>query len=297
MAHLSVRGVDHYFEWISDRVTLHQIPQPHPNRPVMVFLHGWGGSCRYWRQTARYLSERYDCLLYDLRGFGRSRLPVPLSPSVAAIGYELETYADDLEQLLTALGINRVSINAHSAGASIAVLFLERYGHRVQRVILTCHGIFVYNPITFKLFHGAGRYVVAFRPRWLTRIPFIDRMFMARFLHKPIAAQDRQEFLDDFLQADYDAALGTIYTAVSKQASESMPQAFTALTTPTLLISGEFDEIIPPRLGKSAAALSTQVQHVVLPRTGHFPMLEDWPTYQTAMDVFLKSEAPQPSGV
>ena len=316
MAFVAVRGVNHYVEWVSDRQENRQenpsqnnpqhgecqrssspllspqtesdlLAQPNPGKPVMVFLHGWGGSARYWKQTAHYLSDRFDCLLYDLRGFGRSPLPRPVPASVESLGYELEGYADDLNELLTYLGLKTVSINAHSAGASIAVLFLNRYPQRVQQAILTCHGIFEYQAIAFKAFHFFGKYVVQFRPDWLAKIPFVDQMFMARFLTRPIAAQDRKEFLDDFLMADYEAALGTIYTSVSKHAAEIMPQEFKALAIPTLLISGECDQIIPARLGKNAAALSPLVQHVVMEKTGHFPMLEDEPTYCRVVDQFL----------
>ncbi|NEQ97580.1 MAG: alpha/beta hydrolase [Cyanothece sp. SIO2G6] len=303
MAYVSVRGVDHYIEWVSDRPSVSHSPtasptdgpstanvltQPNPGKPVMVFIHGWGGSCRYWRRTAQQMTDRYDCLLYDLRGFGRSHLPQPIPTSVAALGYELEGYADDLEQLLTTLGIAKICLNAHSAGASIAVLFLQRYPHRTNQAILTCHGIFDYNAVTFKLFHFVGQYVVAFRPPWFAQIPLADRMFVARFLHRPIPSQDRKEFLEDFLMADYEAALGTLYTSVSQWAAETMPEAYRVIKTPTLLISGEYDQIIPARLGQKAAVLSSSVQHVVLPQTGHFPMLEDNDTYQATVNRFLQ---------
>ncbi|MEB3231868.1 MAG: alpha/beta hydrolase [Leptolyngbyaceae bacterium] len=300
MAYVSVRGVQHYVEWVSDRssedclsatdapVASADLRQPNPDKPVMVFIHGWGGSCRYWRHTAQQMADRYDCLLYDLRGFGRSRLPRPIPPAVEALGYALEGYADDLDELLTILGIETVSLNAHSAGASIAAFFLNQYPQRTQQAILTCHGIFDYNALTFKLFHFVGQYVVAFRPAWFARIPLADRMFVARFLHRPIPPQDRQEFLEDFLMADYEAALGTLYTSVSKWAAEVMPEAYRSLTVPTLLLSGEYDQIIPVRLGVKAAVLSEQVQHVVLPNTGHFPMLEDNHTYQATINHFLQ---------
>lgn len=298
MAFVSIRGVNHYFEWVStsassatsDPSAANSLVQPNPGKPVMVFIHGWGGSARYWKQTAQYHSPQFDCLLYDWRGFGRSPLPRPTPEAVAALGYDMEGYADDLDALLTHLGLDKISINAHSAGASIAVLFMNRYPHRTQQAVLTCHGIFEYRAIAFKAFHAVGKYVVQFRPKWLAQIPFVDRMFMARFLHRPIAAQDRREFLDDFLMADYEAALGTIYTSVSKHAAEVMPQEYQSLAIPVLLISGEYDEIIPVRLGRKAAALSDRVQHVIMEGTGHFPMLEDEPIYRKVVDNFLQTQ-------
>ncbi|MEB3356388.1 MAG: alpha/beta hydrolase [Synechococcales bacterium] len=287
MGYLSIRGVDHYYEWISVAGRSHDLHQPHPGKPVMVFLHGWGGSARYWESTAASLSASFDCLLYDLRGFGRSRLPRPVPADVEALGYAIEGYGDDLVLLLDAMGLDQVDLNAHSTGASVAALFIQQYPNRVRRAILTCSGIFDYNPLTFSAFHRASEYVVRFRPRWLLRIPQIDRLFMSRFLKRPIPPRERQAFLNDYLQADFEAAMGTVYTAVSQHAAQVMPAAFRQITVPTLLFSGEYDQIIPVRLGTKAASLSSRIQHVVLPDTGHFPMLEDPAAYLEAVKAFL----------
>lgn len=284
MAYATIRGVPHFYQWVT--ATGENRHQPH--KPVMVFIHGWGGSLRYWLSTATALTDRFDCLLYDLRGFGRSPLPRPISTEVAALGYELEGYADDLALLLDHLELDRVSLNAHSTGASVAVLFMNRYGDRVEQGILTCSGIFEYVPLAFKLFHQASRGVVALRPDWLSKIPGVDRLFMSRFLYRPIPKAERLAFLEDYLLADGEAAMGTVYTAVSKRASEMMPAAFEALTRPTLLVSGEHDQIIPARLGTNAAQLSPLVEQVVIPDTAHFPMLESPAVYRQHINAFLQ---------
>ncbi len=284
MAFVQVRGVEHHYEWITAEGSSPS------GKPVLVFVHGWAGSTCYWRSTALALAEQFDCLLYDMRGFGRSHLPRPIPDDVVALGYDLETYADDLALLLDQLGVDRVYLNAHSTGASVAVLFLNRHP-RVERAVLTCHGVFEYNPITFKAFHQVGRYVVLFRPNWFKQIPGLDRLFMSRFLRRPIPAQARQEFLEDFLESDFEAALGTIYTAVSEKAAIEMPQEYAKLRVPTLLISGEYDQIIPVKLGRLAAAQNPEVDHVVIPETGHFPMLEDPQTYLPLIQAFLQKSA------
>jgi pimeloyl-ACP methyl ester carboxylesterase len=286
MPHINVRGVDHYYQWI--RASTEGQPEGEsPAKPVMLFLHGWAGSGRYWESTAQSLSDRFDCLLYDLRGFGRSPLPFPRDAEVNLPDYELETYADDLALLLDQLSLQRVFLNAHSTGASVATLFLNRYPERVERAILTCMGIFEYDESAFSQFHRFGGYVVKFRPKWLAQIPGVDRMFMARFLHQTIPRPLSRDFLNDFLVADYEAAIGTMLTAVSKRAAEEMPEEFKRLSVPTLLISGEHDVIIPAEMGKQAAALSEKVQHVVIPNTAHFPMLEDAPAYLACIQEFL----------
>jgi pimeloyl-ACP methyl ester carboxylesterase len=284
MAFIQIRGVDHYYEWI----TAPGAPTP-SGKPVMVFVHGWGGSARYWESTARAIAPQFDCLLYDLRGFGRScQIPANVASQSS---YELETYADDLAELLSALGIDKIYLNAHSAGASIATFFLNQCPNRVERAILTCSGIFEYDEPSFTMFHKFGEYVVRFRPRWLYGLPFMDRLFMQRFLHRPVSNVISRAFLDDFLLADYAAAVGTIFTCVSKKAAEVMPQEFAQLTVPTLIIAGDRDIIIPADLSRNAAALNPNIQLVIIPNTAHFPMLEDAPTYLSHLWDFVQSES------
>lgn len=279
MPYISIRGVEHYYEWITTAPQLGQ-------KPVMVFLHGWAGSGKYWESTAQALSDDFDCLLYDLRGFGRS-LRRDGSYQSSAEDYELEEYAVDLRELLDKLELNRVYLNAHSTGASVAVFFLNLYPERVEKAILTCSGVFEYDEKSFKAFHKFGGYVVKFRPTWLDKIPGMEKIFMQRFLYRPIPGKVAKAFLKDYLLADHEAALNTIYTAVSKKAAEVMPQEFARLKVPTLLISGEKDLIIPPELGKQAASLNSTVEYAVLPKTAHFPMLEDVPTYLKVVKDFL----------
>ena len=298
MAHIQVRGIAHYYEWIKTP------SKEGKNKPVMVFLHGWGGSSRYWESPAKALSDTFDCLLYDMRGFGRSRKLSPVGngsvvaekisspladePATAEeFTYEMEEYADDLAGLLNALELDRVYINAHSMGASVGVFFLNSYPERVEKAILTCSGVFEYDEKSFKAFHKFGGYVVKFRPRWLYQLPFVDRMFMARFLHRPLPSAISRAFLDDFLMADYQAAVGTMITSVSEKASEVMPNEFVKLTVPTLLVAGKYDIIIPAAMGSQAAGLSEKVEYVEIPDTAHFPMLEAPEAYLKVVREFL----------
>lgn len=289
-SYINVNGVEHYYEWIKNSADSGIV------KPVMVFVHGWGGSGRYWESTAKAFSDKFDCLIYDLRGFGRSRSVAdatsPLSPETKSPeeGYQLIGYAEDLAGLLDGLKLDKVYLNAHSLGGSIAVLFVNLYPEKVERLILTCSGIFEYEENSFKAFHLFSRYVVAFRPQWLAQIPFANKLFMSRFLHRSLPGEISQAFLEDFLLADFDAAYGTVLTSVSKEATEWLPREFKKLTVPTLLISGEYDEIIPARMGKMAAESNEKIEYAMIEDTAHFPMLEDVETYLKVVRGFLKAD-------
>ncbi|MFE4107035.1 alpha/beta fold hydrolase [Almyronema epifaneia] len=281
MPYAEVNGVPHYYEWVTESDTVGA------DKPTLVFVHGWAGSARYWYRPAKVFAKQFNCLLYDLRGFGRSLIPSEARAATLARGYELETFADDLAALLDSLGLERVYLNAHSMGATVAIYFLNQYGERVEQAILTCNGVFEYDKAAFEAFYKFGGYVVAFRPRWLSKIPLMPTFFMSRFLSRPIPALEKQAFLADFLMADYDTALGTIFTSVSKKATEVMPEEFRKISVPTLLVSGEYDKITPAKLGKAAAALNNHIEYALIPQTGHFPMLEAPEQYFQVVNTFL----------
>ncbi len=278
---IDINGIQHYYEWV-------KTSSSEQKKPVMVFLHGWGGSGRYWMSTAQALSDEFDCLIYDLRGFGRSKARGIEESDFPALSYELIDYAHELKGLLDALNLDKIYLNAHSMGGSIAALFLNLYPERVERAILTCSGIFEYDEKTFTTFHKFSRYVVLFRPKWLTKIPLVDKVFMARFLYRALPTPISQAFLEDFLLADFDAAYGTVLTSVSKEATEWLPQQFAQFTVPTLLVAGEYDQIIPAEMGRQAALLNDQIELAILENTAHFPMLEDAPTYLQRVREFLQ---------
>jgi pimeloyl-ACP methyl ester carboxylesterase len=74
---------------------------------------------------------------------------------------------------------------------------------------------------------------------------------------------------------------------VSKKAVETMPQEFSKLTVPTLLVAGEKDIIIPAEMGEKAASLNEQIRYLEISDTAHFPMLEDANTYLKNVQDFL----------
>lgn len=278
MAVVTVRGATHFFEWIR------RSPQA-SGKPVMVFVHGWGGSSQYWRSTAEQFSEDFDCLIYDLRGFGQSVLAADYQGD-----FGLEDYAADLAALLETLEIHQPFIlNAHSMGASIAALFAEQFPQRVERLILNCNGIFKYDERAFAIFQAIGGGIVKLRFSWLAQVPLMDRLAIARFLARPIPAGDRRQFLEDFLSADDRAAAGTLTAAVNKTMVTRLPEAFQNLQCPTLFLSGEKDQIIPAAMAKQAIALNPQFQYTEIPGVGHFPMLESPDIYQQRVRAFLQN--------
>jgi non-heme chloroperoxidase len=71
--------------------------EDHGSGSPVVLIHGWSPNGDAWeKQTAAFLASGHRVITYDRRGFGRSSKP--------GIGYNYDTFATDLNVLLSALG-------------------------------------------------------------------------------------------------------------------------------------------------------------------------------------------------
>ncbi len=98
-------------------------------QPV-VFSHGWALSADAWdNQMLCLASEGFRCIAFDRRGHGRSSQPWD--------GNEMDTYADDLAELMMALDLGPAVHVGHCAGGGEVVRYVGRHGtRRISKVVL-----------------------------------------------------------------------------------------------------------------------------------------------------------------
>jgi 3-oxoadipate enol-lactonase len=90
----------------------------------VVFLHGFSLDSRMWDDQVPALSDRFQVVRYDLRGFGRS-----------TAGDDSYTHADDLCALVDYLGLHRVALVGLSLGGGAAINFAIAYPERTRALI------------------------------------------------------------------------------------------------------------------------------------------------------------------
>lgn len=106
----------------------------HGEGPPLVFIHGASGTHLSWWQQVAELRYYYSCLIYDLRGYGRSR---PKKPYDAGDGHLL---LRDLEALIEHVGFGGQKLNlmGSSLGTAPALHFAVEHPARMEKLVLVC---------------------------------------------------------------------------------------------------------------------------------------------------------------
>ena len=107
-------------------INIHYVTQGQ-GAPV-ILLHGWPEFWYSWRKQIPVLSDRFQVIAPDLRGFGYSDKPLS--------GYDTRTSASDIYELVRHLGHEQVSIVAHDIGARVAYRFTLDHEETVRRLAL-----------------------------------------------------------------------------------------------------------------------------------------------------------------
>ncbi len=95
--------------------------------PPLLLVHGWPQHWYCWRKLIGGLADEYRVICPDLRGLGWSDAP--------AAGYDKETLADDLLNLIDALGLRSVRYVGHDWGGWAGYLLALRAPERVERYL------------------------------------------------------------------------------------------------------------------------------------------------------------------
>lgn len=287
MATIDILGTPHAYE----------LTAPTPNRsPVLVFIHGWLLSGSYWQPLIERLAPDYQCLVYDLRGFGDSQSqsdktqgrqlklnselldssdPLSLSNS----SYTLAAYAKDLDILLQQLGIDSAWLIGHSLGGSIALWGASVASERVKGVICINAGGGIYLKEEFDRFRAFGQRLVKRRPRWLCYVPLMDLLFTRAQVARPLARRWGRQRIIDFVVANPEAALRALLDSTTEAEVHRLPQVVSQLKQPVYFIAGAKDTVIEPKYVRHLASFHKLFgdcgENVIeIPGCGHLAMIE-----------------------
>ncbi|WP_270934151.1 alpha/beta fold hydrolase [Falsiroseomonas oryzae] len=226
--------------------------------PAVALLHSLALDGGMWEGVAAALAGRARVLALDCRGHGASgRAPGP---------YTTAQCADDLADVLDALGWHAATVAGCSMGGCIAQDFAARHAARVQGLVL----------IDTTAWYGPGA-PAAWQARADTALgqglaalrPFqAERWFAASFNAANPAALER--WLDVFTSNDvrcYAAACAMLGAA-------DLRPLLPRITAPTVVMVGEQDGATPPAMARELAAGIAGARLQVIPEAKHLSPIE-----------------------
>jgi non-heme chloroperoxidase len=225
-------------------------------QPV-VFSHGWPLSADAWEDQMIFLAERgFRCIAHDRRGHGRSSQPWD--------GNEMDTYADDLAELVETLDLKDAVHVGHSTGGGEVARYIGRHGtKRVAKAVL----ISAVPPLMLK---------TAANPEGLPMEAFDkiragvlnDRSQFWKDLSAPFYGANRpgakvsQGLRDSFWLQGMMAGHKAVFDCIKAFSETDFTEDLKKFDVPTLVLHGDDDQIVP--IGASALLSSKLVTGATL---------------------------------
>jgi len=214
--------------------------EDHGSGKPVVLIHGYPLSGASWeKQTAVLLAAGHRVITYDRRGFGKSSQPTT--------GYNYDTFAADLHQLVTHLELRDFALAGFSMGGGEVARYLGKYGSKgvSKAVFISAVPPFLLktpdNPegVDGSVFEGIAKAVAADRYAFFTG-------FFKNFYNTDLLLGKRVS--EQAVQASWNVAAGASATASLACVPtwhEDFRQDLTRVDVPALVIHGDADRILP----------------------------------------------------
>jgi len=207
----------------------------------LVFHHGWPLSADDWdAQMLFFLQHGYRVIAHDRRGHGRS--------TQTWAGNDMDTYADDVAQLVAALGLTGAVHIGHSTGGGEVARYVARYGRggRVAKAVL----IGAVPPIMLKteqnpiglpieVFDGFRAQLAAGRAQFYREVP------IAFYGYNRPGATPNEGVIGNWWRQGMIGGAKAHYDCIKAFSETDFTDDLRAIEQPTLVLHGDDDQIVP----------------------------------------------------
>jgi non-heme chloroperoxidase len=223
----------------------------------IVFSHGWPLSADAFEDQMIFLAARgYRCIAHDRRGHGRSDQPWH--------GNDMDTYADDLAELVTKLNLESAIYIGHSTGGGEVTRYIGRHGtKRVAKAIL----ISAVPPLMLKTDGNPGGLPLAAFDE-IRKGVLVDRAQFFKDLSAPFYGANRpnskvsQGLRDSFWLQGMLCGHKAAFDCIKAFSETDLTEDLKKFDVPTLILHGDDDQIVP--IGASALLSSKIVKGATL---------------------------------
>ena len=258
--------------------------------PVLVKASNWLSHLEYdwespiWNHWLRFFADRFRFVRYDERGCGMSDWNVD--------NLSFDRRLADLEAVIDAAGIREpFALLGISQGGGICIAYAIRYPERVSRLVLYgayARGALSRNDPEQDQFFRA--LVDVIRVGWAQDNPAFRQVFTSRFI--PGASNEQVKWFNELCRktSSASAAAALLESRGRMDVADLLPQ----VRTPTLVLHGRNDEVVPIAEGRLIASLIPGAQFVELDSGNHVLLDGEtaWQRFQDEVGEFLGVATP-----
>lgn len=251
---------------------------PH-GKNTILFIHGWPGNHNLFEYQFDQLPKMgYRCIGVDIRGFGRSDKPWT--------GYDYNTLADDIWHVINALELQDITLAGHSTGGAIAIRYMARHnGYGVSKLALFAAAA----PSLIKrpeFPYGLDKEnVVQLIQQTNADRPKMLRDFGDTFFFQHIT----QAFSDWFFQLGLQASGWATAAIANTWMKEVLFSELEAIKTPTLIIHGIHDRVVPFELGEVQSKSIQNALFLPFYYSGHATFYDEKERFNEELEKFTNS--------
>lgn len=249
--------------------------------PSLTLIHGVGGSAQDFADLVPLLANNYKLILVDLPGYGDSAQSKEL--------YSSSNYAKNLAIVLPGVANQSNSIVGHSMGGNVALQLVEMAPHLAKKLILIDAAGMLHK-------FSYSKYVALNK---VSKVPFLSKkhqnklggwidkinQFVPDFTDILLSGPSRAHVLND--NSTYISAISVMH--------ENLTNTLRNINTPSLIIWGQADPVMPYHTGVMLNYLLADSQFELIPNVGHSPQKESSEEVYQMMFRFLRKEISAPS--
>jgi len=234
--------------------------------PVLL-THGYGVMQQMWDPQAEGLGGKYRFITWDIRGHGQSASPDDPTE------YSEAKCVADIGRVLDACGVQKAVIGGLSLGGYMSLAFYHAHPERVRALVL-CDT-------------GPGFKADAARQKWNDLAEDTARKLETKGL-AALAEIDAKSV------GQHSTTTGLIHAArgMFRQKDSRIIESLPTIKVPTLVVIGEHDAALMAGCQYMAKKIPG-AKLVVVPRSGHYPNLDEPRIFNDALDEFLAGLPPQ----
>lgn len=229
------------------------------DKPTIFLIHGFVASSYTFNQLKPLLARDFSVIAIDLPGFGNSEKSISFT-------YSFENYANLVLECLDYFHIREAYIAGHSMGGQIALYTAKNAPDRVKKLVLFCSSGYLPKAKNYLIYSSYLPFFYLIAKKKINSQSVIKNLRNVFYDHSYITKDQIEEYGRPLQDKNFPKSL--IRLLRHREGDLSSDQ-LANIHTPTLLLWGEQDKVVPLVIGKKLAKDLPNSKLISYDRAGH----------------------------